>query len=189
MKMMTCCIPMIGDGIGTDDYVISNGSLDDICPEEGDEHSPGIKMFVEECPNLEELFSNFCYEQCGEENPNFLQHYKRTLRGEETPWKLAVVKIRNHFLWMEFVNEGLREAVAFDTAWLKEQGSVILRFELQAPNSDNPEIVCVDFIHKNGTLITEFEKNSKRELLFPGEKVTLENGSSYRFIPVTEYYR
>lgn len=199
---------IMSDDIGSNqDYVISNAKTG-LLPEEGDIHEPGIKMSIEQCNNLEQLFQCFCYaaEASDKENLHFLKYYERVLRGKEAPWKLVSVCLDHRFMWMTFQNEELfilhneksgsneefdslpyySECVSFELSEDIEI-SVKLRFEIDHPGKQN-EIILVSFSQTGPTVITEVYGAREKSFLLPGIPVAFSNDEHRQLIHITEYY-
>lgn len=190
------------------EYVFSNENLEDEYLEggDGDVFGPSIKMSVEAASkDIDTLLSRFRFVDCHGENSDFLQYYKQTLRGENTPWKITSIKISHQYIWVDFYNEELYrrhcESNAKDKKlpyysecaelnWFGEDESdfVHMRFEIQYPEDANTEAILVRFATYGNTRITEFNEHKRREILLPGARIPI-LGDGFRLISVKEYCR
>ena len=92
------------------EYIFSNESLEDEYLENGngDVFGPGITMSIQATSkDADTFFSCFSFVDCNGENSDFLQHYKQTLRGEDTSWKITSIKISHQYMLVTFYNEQL----------------------------------------------------------------------------------
>jgi hypothetical protein len=190
------------------EYVFSNESLEDEYLEggDGDVFGPSIKMSVETASkDIDAFLSHFSFVDCNGENPDFLRHYKQTLRGENTLWKITSIKISHQYMWVTFYNEELyrlrcegnakdenlpyySECAELNWFGKNECDYADMRFEIQYPESSCTETILVCFSTYGNTVITEFGEHKRREILLPGVKVPL-LGDTFRMICTKEYRR
>lgn len=212
MKTIHYEMIMSGGVDGLNNYIISNSDINDVVPEEGNSHNPGIKMTVEECKSPEKIFSSFVYVEIDKENSNFRNHYMQLLRGEYASWKLVAVEVTHRRLWLTFQNEELEDMYLKNAAenisdendlpYYKESlefilpsssegesGHVKFKFEVLQPESLKPDITTVSFSNTGSTVITEYGDDKRREICLPGQEVHGIGDIPYMLVPVTEYYR
>jgi len=80
------------------------------CPDADDSESygdpayPGIRMRVIKQPDDLDIVDLFEFTTDGS-NPDFEEHWRETLRGEETLWKIVRVVITNDHIYLQFASE------------------------------------------------------------------------------------
>ena len=89
-------------------YCIFNTTDASYVDDHGDYDGPGIKISLTKPDEVEKVATAF-HSIFGEveKDPDFDDHYRQLLRGEDSPWKLIDVKIHNNTLNLELVHESL----------------------------------------------------------------------------------
>ena len=143
---------------------------------------PGIKMTVEECENLDELYQAFEYVQIDNAQPKFMYQIPEILRGKQPDWKLSLILIYPDRITLAYDNEALfskyHERVSNYRGYVRDFYSELitidpkkltfntkLRFEVHNPNGST-SVFYVLFGGYTYTRVTEFEGNRGREFYF-----------------------
>lgn len=187
------------------------------CPDADDSESygdptyPGIRMKVIKCSGEQDIIDLFDF-TTDTSNPDFEEHWRETLRGEKTLWKIVRVVITNSRIYLQFASEHFSreearlmsetnisgmsndEQNAFlnslpeSTDYMNLDATSLratLQFEVPHLYDPSVDIIKVELREGYGIAVTETDGNKKRkfEIHSPIEK---EDFVNYHAI-VTEY--
>ena len=180
-----------------DNYTISSDiSLSD----DSNLSNPGIIVTAKAGCDIEDIIPHF-HHSGDPASPGFQEGWKRCLRGEETPWKLASVDVcseslvlnfisrKERRLWKQASSQGLRgdelRRVPAGEQWLmasKKCGvRMHLRFSVGILGHTDLSITEVEMCQES-ICVTEFSPNSRRILEFVGLEDTSRMGRGTIFV-------
>ncbi len=165
------------------------------CPDANDSESygnpdyPGIRMRVIEQPDGQDIVDLFEF-TTDSGNQDFGEHWRETLRGEETPWKIVRVVITNDRIYLQFASahfcreearlmseivdremgdserNALLDSLPQDMDYMNLNAASLratLQFEVPHPHDTGVDIVEVELQERYGIVVTETDGNKKRE--------------------------
>ncbi len=165
------------------------------CPDADDSESygdpayPGIRMRVIKQPDDRDIVDLFEF-TTDSGNPDFEEHWRETLHGEETLWKIVRVVITDSRIYLQFASEHFRreearlmseivsmemgddernallDSLPSDTDYMNLDAASLratLQFEVPHPHSPGVDIVEVGLRERYGITVTEIDGNKKRK--------------------------
>lgn len=160
------------------------------CPDADDGESygnpvyPGIHMKVIKCSDDQDIIDMFGF-MTDKGHPDFEEHWRETLRGENTLWKIVRVVINSWHIYLQFASEHFchdnTEFMSMDTTSLR----ATLQFEVSHSYDPGTDIIEVELRGQYGIAVTETDGSKKRkfEIHPPIEKEDFDNF----YTIVTEY--